>query len=102
MAPYSRPYDWKLRSEYNSSIVCHSNRVISCLAFLDADRIGVPSRPLHTEADDIRPFLAVRVHLVHRELLEHLTLCLQLVQLPLVLLGGHLTMKPTPRGCWSG
>lgn len=75
-------------------------RVLACLAFLDADRVRVPSRPLHTEADDIRPFLAVRVHLVHRELLQHLTLCLQLVQLPLVLLGCHLTMKRTPRGSW--
>lgn len=67
--------------------------VISCLALLDADRVRVPTRALHTEADDVRPFLTVRVHLVNRELLEHLTLRLQLVQFPLVFLGGHLLIE---------
>lgn len=63
----------------------------ACLAFLDANRVRVPACTLHAEPDDVRPFLAVRVYLVHGKLLEHFTLSLQLVQLPLIFLGGHLS-----------
>lgn len=62
----------------------------SCLAFLDAHGVGIPACPLHAKANDVRPFLAVGVDFVYRKFLQHFTLRLQLVQLPLILLGGHL------------
>lgn len=60
------------------------------LAFFNTNGIRVPACPLHAEADNIRPFLAMRIHLVDSEFFQHFALRLQLVKLPLVLLRGYL------------